>query len=112
MPEPQMPKPTSKINRVLPSNYHEEVRQYAGHVYIGGTNHWTKWFDDKEEAALELRCLEKRLSFETIETVEDEGVYPERAKVMEEKYQASGRTDGLYTGLMTEDGQVPDNTTC
>ena len=107
-----MPKPTSKINRVLPSNYHEEVRQYAGHVYIGGTNHWTKWFDDKEEAALELRCLEKRLSFETIETVEDEGVYPERAKVMEEQYQASGRTDGLYTGLMTEDGQVPDNTTC
>ena len=107
-----MPKPTSKINRVLPSNYHEEVRLYAGHVYIGGTNHWTKWFDDKEEAALELRCLEKRLSFETIETVEDEGVYPERAKVMEEKYQASGRTDGLYTGLMTEDGQVPDNTTC
>lgn len=99
MPEPQMPKPTSKISQVLPSNYHEEVRQYAGHVYIGGTSHWTKWFDDKEEAALELRCLEKRLSFETIETVEGEGMYPERAQIMEEKYQASGRTDGLYTGL-------------
>lgn len=112
MPEPQMSKPTSKISRVLPSNYHEETRQYAGHVYIGGTNHWTKWFDDKEEATLELRCLEKRLSFETIETVEEEGMYPDRAKVMEEKYQASGRTDGLYTGLMTEDGQVFNNTSC
>ena len=92
-------KPTSKISETLASNYHAKVKSYAGHVYIGGTNHWTKWFDDKEEAALELRCLEKRLSFETIETVEGEGVYPERAQIMEEKYQASGRTDGLYTGL-------------
>jgi hypothetical protein len=104
-----MSKPTSKISRVLPSNYHEGARKYAGHIYIGGDNHWTEWFDDKEEAALELRCLEKRLSFETIETVEDEGMYPERAKVIEEKYQASKRTDGIYTGLMTENGQIPNN---
>jgi hypothetical protein len=38
-----------------------------------------------------------------IETVEGEGYYPERAKVIEEKYQASGRTNGLYTGLNMKD---------
>jgi hypothetical protein len=110
MQNPTTPKPTSKISRVLPSNYHLPVRKYAGHIYIGGDNHWTPWYDSKEEATLELRCLEKRLSFEVIETVEDEGMYPERAKVVEEKYQASGRNDGLYTGLITEDGPILNDT--
>ena len=50
---------------------------------------------------LELRCLEKRLSFETIETVQDEGYYPERSIMIEEMYQQSGRTNGLYSGLGT-----------
>lgn len=50
------------------------------------------------------------MSYELIETVQCEGYYPERAKVIEEKYQASGRTNGLYTGLNTEDGTVSNNT--
>jgi hypothetical protein len=39
----------------------------------------------------------------------DEGFYPERAIIMEEKYQQSGRTNGLYTGLMSEDGQISND---
>jgi len=77
---------------------------------IGSENHYTAYFDTVDEASNELRCLEKKLSFELIETTEDEGCHPERAKLIEEAYQASGKTDCLYTGLMLKDGEVPDNT--
>lgn len=99
-------KVNSKISQILPTNYHLTVTKYYGHVCIGGENHYTEVFDDKEEAMLELRCLEKRLSFETIETVEGEGYYPERSIMIEEMYQQSGRTNGLYTGLHVKDGPV------
>jgi hypothetical protein len=92
-------KPVFKTSQVISSNYHLPEKTYAGFVYIDGKNHVTKWFDTKEEAKLELRCLEKKLNYELIETKEMEGFYPERAKIIEEKYQASGRTNGLYTGL-------------
>lgn len=97
---------SSKISEVVPSNYHLNDRKYAGFIRLGGDNYWTNFFDTKDEALLELRCLEKSLSYELIETMEGEGVYPERAIIMEQKYQESGRTNGLYTGLNTEDGQV------
>lgn len=103
-------KPSSKRSQIIPSAYHVKDPKYAGVVSIGSVYHYTEWFDDKEEVQLELRCLEKRLSYEVIETVEGEGFYPERAKLMEDKYQASGRTNGLYTGLMLKDGTVSDNT--
>lgn len=98
-----------KTSQTIPSNWHETVKKYAGHICIGSENHFTEWFDSKDEADLERRCLEKRLSYELIETTEDEGYYPERAKVMEEKYQASGRTNGLYTGLALEDAEISNN---
>ena len=82
---------------------------YYGAVTIGAENHYTICYDTKEEAELELRCLEKRLSYEIIETTRMEGYYPERATIMEEKYQASGRTNGLYTGLNMRDVEVSDN---
>ena len=103
-------KVNSKISQVVPSCWHEPNPKYAGHIRIGPENHFTAWFGARNEAELELRCLEKRLSYELIKTVEDEGVYSERAKLMEEKYQASGRTNGLYAGLNTEDGPVSNNT--
>lgn len=96
---------------MIPSCYHVAEPKYVGYVRIGNEVHYTKYFDDKAEAELELRCLEKSLSYEVIETVEEEGFHPERAKLMEEAYQASGRTNGLYTGLMLKDGTVSDNTT-
>jgi hypothetical protein len=70
----------------------------------------TPYFSTKEEAELELRCLEKTMSYELIETLEMEGMYPERATIMEDKYQASGRTNGLYTGLNMRDGDVLNDT--
>ena len=98
-----------KVSQILPTNYHLSEKKYYGHVCIGGENHYTDFYDDKEEALLELRCLEKRLSFETVETVQGEGYYPERSIIIEEIYQQSGRTNGLYTGLSVKDGTVSDN---
>ena len=91
----------SKSSEVLPSNYHLKQKQYVGCVRIGSDNYYTPYYDTIQEALLELRCLEKRLSFEVFFTVEDEGFYPQRAILMEEAYQKSGRTNGLYTGLLT-----------
>lgn len=98
-----------KVSQILPTNYHLSDKHYYGHICIGGENHYTDYFSDKEEALLELRCLEKRLSFETIDTVQGEGYYPERSIMIEEMYQQSGRTNGLYTGLSVKDGPVPVN---
>jgi len=78
-------------------------------LQIGSDNHYTGYYDTVEEAADELRCLEKRLGYELIKTVEDEGYYPHRAIIMEEKYQESGRTNGLYTGLNMQDGKILNN---
>ena len=103
-------KPIYKRSQVLPSNYHLEEKQYAAFICIGSEYHVSDWFDSKEEAELERRCIEKQLSYELVETVEEEGFYPERARIIEEKYQASGRTNGLYTGLMS-DGSISSNTT-
>ena len=103
-------KPTYKKSQIISSNYHLPTCQYAGLVEVAGEASWTPWFDSKEEAELELRCLEKSLSFELIETIQGEGFYPERARIIEEKYQASGRTNGLYTGLNMKDGEILNNT--
>lgn len=103
-------KPTFKRSEVLPSNYHLPERQYAGFVILNGEVNQTPWFVSKDEATLELRCLEKQLSYELVDTVEMEGFYLERARIIEEKYQASGRTNGLYTGLNMSNGAVSSNT--
>jgi hypothetical protein len=99
MQEQTTSKVDSKLSQILPSCWHLPNPKYAGHVRIGHESHFTEWFDTKEEAELERRCLEKRLSYELIETVESEGYYPERAIEIEDLYQQSGRTNGLYTDL-------------
>ena len=98
-----------KSSQVLPTNYHLLEKSYYGCVKIGATHHYTEFYSTIGEAADELRCLEKRLSYEIIKTVEMEGVHPQRAILIEEAYQKSGRTNGLYTGLMTKDGEVSNN---
>jgi hypothetical protein len=108
---PEQKKPYYKRSQIIPSNFHLDQRTYAGHVCIGEDHHFTSWFSSKDEAELELRCLEKQLNFELIKTVEDEGCHPERAKLIEEAYQASGRTNSLYTALMYKDGEVSNSTT-
>ena len=49
------------------------------------------------------------LNYDLIDTMADEGFYPERAIMNEEKYQQSGRTNGLFNGLMTEDVKISDD---
>jgi hypothetical protein len=49
------------------------------------------------------------LNYELIDTMADEGFYPERAIMNEEKYQQSGRTNGLFNGLMNENVEIPDD---
>ena len=49
------------------------------------------------------------LNYELIDTMADEGFYPERSIMNEEKYQQSGRTNGLFNGLMHENGEIPDD---
>lgn len=99
-------KVVSKISSLIPSCFHLPDKEYAGFIRIGADNFYTEFFDNKEEAILELRCLEKKMGYELVKTVEDEGFYPERAIIMEQKYQESGRTNGLYTGLNMKDGPV------
>ena len=96
--------PTEKIcqknSQILPTNYHLAEKAYYGCVKLGKDNHYTPFFDTIEEALLELRCLEKRLSYETVQTIEMEGYYPQRAILIEDLYQKSGKNDGLYSGLV------------
>ena len=102
-------KVTHKVKQVLPTNYHLKDKKYYGHVQLGAENHYTEVYDNKEDAELELRCLAKRLSFECVPTMQEEGYYPERSIIIEEKYQQSGRTNGLYSGLNMTDGTVPEH---
>lgn len=94
-----------KSSSVIPSTYQSADCSYAGHVQLGFETHMTPWFELKEEAELELRCLENRLSYSLILTSQEIGTSSERAKELEKRYQESGRTNCLYTGLMFEDDE-------
>ena len=68
-----------------------------------------EWQEDFGEADSDLRCMINNLNYELIDTMADEGFYPERSIMNEEKYQQSGRTNGLFNGLMNDNGEIPDN---
>jgi hypothetical protein len=97
---------------VVPSNYHLDpsTRKYCAFISIGGETYWgSEWQDDIGEAESDLRCMINNLDYVATETMECEGFYPERAIIIEEKYQQSGRTNGLYPGLMTTDGEISND---
>jgi len=93
----------------MPSNYHLDTKKWCALIYIADKCHFSDWFEDKAEAESELRCMKNNFNYAAEETMEGEGTYPERAIIMNIKYQESGRTNGLYTGLMSKDGAVSDN---
>jgi hypothetical protein len=95
-------RPTAKRSETLATAYHVPNPRYFAWVSIGSEVHYSEPYDTREEADDERRCIEKRLSYELIETMEGEGCYPERARIMEELYAASGRTSCVYTGLNME----------
>lgn len=85
-----------KRSSVLPTAFHVSDPGYWGYIFDGNEMHWTPVFKDKKEAENELRCLEKQLSFELIKTKEDQGFYPERAKIIENQYHKGNCTSGHY----------------
>lgn len=92
-------KPYDKTSQVVPSCYHLDEKWYAGRVTIGNDNYQTYWYETKEEALEKLKQLEEVTKFHEVETIVDEGFFPERAQAIEELYQKSGRTNSLYTGI-------------
>ena len=105
-------KPTTKSAEIVPSHYHLDpsTRKWCACVKIGGDVFWgVEWQEDYGEADSDLRCMINNLNYELTDTMADEGFYPDRAIMNEEKYQQSGRTDGLFNGLMTEDVKISDD---
>jgi len=80
-------KVTLKKSEVVPSNFHLEEKHYAPMVVIDGETTFGAWCNTKEE----------------------EGVYPERSRIMEELYNKSGRTNSIFTGLADEYVTVSNN---
>ena len=112
-------KVVSKRSEVVPSNYHLEEKQYAPMIVIGGDVTFGAWCETKEEAALRLGCLEIGFDYHNIPTVEEESTgrkgvraMAERVRIMNERYEKSGRSDpkhpfhSIYTGLAEEYEQV------
>jgi len=102
-------KPTAKRSETLATAYHVPNPRYFAWVSVGAEVHYSEPYDTREEADNERRCIEKRLSYELIKTMEGEGCYPERAKIIEEMYVASGRTNCIYTGLNMEYGPLSND---
>ena len=91
---------------MIPSNYHLEEKHYAPMIVIGGDTTFGAWCDTKEEAAARLNHLEIALDYHNYPTKEEEGVYHERSRIMEELYHKSGRNKSIFPGL--EDRYVTD----
>lgn len=109
--ETSLTKVASKWYDVLPTAYHVPNPEYVGCVGIGSKNYWTECCATKKEAWRKLDELKLNLGYVLIQTKQDEGYFPERAKLIKEKYDASGRTNGLYSGLNMEDGTLSNNAT-
>ena len=102
-------KVTLKKSEVVPSNFHLDQKSYAPMVVIGGETIFGAWCDTKEEAAARLNHLEIATDFHNYPTKQEEGVYPERSRIMEELYNKSGRTNSIFTGLADEYVTVSHN---
>ena len=102
-------KVTSKSSQLMSSNFHLEEKQYAPMVVINGETTFGAWCDTKEEAAARLNHLEIATDYHNYPTKQEEGVYPERSRIMEELYNKSGRTNSIFTGLAEEYVEVSNN---
>jgi hypothetical protein len=99
-------KPTCKNAGVSPTAWNEiPYKTWWGHVAINGEITFTKTYKSKKRAYNALQKLKEKLNYDSIETLQDEGCYPERVKIMRELYIKDGRESkdhpmyGFYTGL-------------
>jgi hypothetical protein len=88
-----------KRSSVIPTAFHVANPDYIGYIWDGNEMHWTEVFKNKDEAENELRCFEKRISYELIKTMEEQGFYPERAMILENQYQKGNCTTGVYNEM-------------
>ena len=102
-------KVTLKKSEVIPSNFHLDEKSYAPMVVIDGEMIVGAWCETEEEAKARLNHLEIALDYHNYSTKQEEGVYPERSRIMEELYNKSGRTNSIFTGLAEEYGKVPSD---
>ena len=110
MQETQNKKAVSKDAGVNPTAYHiVPYKSWYGHVAINGEIHFTKTYKYKKRAYDALEKLKQKLNYDSIETMQDEGCYPERVKIMRDLYIKDGRESedhpmhGFYTGLAETD---------
>jgi len=103
-------KPTCKNAGVSPTAWNEiPYKTWWGHVTINGEITFTKTYKSKKRAYNALQKLKEKLNYDSIETLQDEGCYPERVKIMRELYIKDGRESkdhpmyGFYTGLAEKD---------
>jgi len=103
-------KPTCKNAGVSPTSWNEvPYKTWWGHVAINGEITFTKTYKSKKRAYNALQKLKEKLNYDSIETLQDEGCYPERVKIMRELYIKDGRESkdhpmyGFYTGLAEKD---------
>ena len=99
-------KPTCKNAGVSPTAWNEvPYKTWWGHVTINGEITFTKTYKSKKRAYNALQKLKEKLNYDSIKTLQDEGCYPERVKIMRELYIKDGRESkdhpmyGFYTGL-------------
>ena len=109
-------KPVSKKKDVVPTAWHIiPYPSYIGYITVGSDSLYTDTFKTKEEAKAALDDLADSIDYDSIETVEGEGCYPERVRIMDERYKKSGRDakdhpmHGLYTGLAEEYGKISND---
>ena len=99
-------KPTCKNAGVSPTAWHEiPYKTWWGHVAINGEITFTKTYKSKKRAWNALQKLKEKLNYDSIETLQDEGCYPERVKIIKELYVKDGRESedhpfhSMYSGL-------------
>ena len=103
-------KVTCKNAGVSPTASHiVPYKTWWGHVSINGEITFTKTYKSKKRAVTALQKLKEKLDYDSIKTMQCEGCYPERAKIMEELYVKDGRKSkdhpmyGFFTGLAEKD---------
>ena len=108
-------KPISKIKDVVPTAWHVTNPDYIGYISIDGDTLYTDTFKTREDAQSAVEELAESINYTDIDTVQDEGCYPERARIMEERYKELGRDaedhpmHGLFTGIAEEYGKISDD---
>jgi hypothetical protein len=108
-------KPISKRKDVIPTAWHVPNPDYLGYITIDAETVYTDVFKTAKEAQEAVNELAVTMDYDSIETVEGEGCYPERVRIMDERYKKSGRDaedhpmHGLFTGLAQEYGEISND---